>query len=338
MLDLNRNILRMATVAALAYPIAATAEPVKLKFSFFSSDRSELYQTSIRPFVDAVNDSGKGILEIQMYFSGSISPVQAEQPQLVADGIADLAFIAPGQSPDRFSDTNVMELPGLFNDTHEASRIYTDLVAAGKLAGYQDYVTIGAFVSESESIHSRRPIGSIEDLKGLTIRTNNSTQATVLTRLGAAPSVLPINRMSAAMNDRKIDAATIPPSMVFEFGIGRVATHHYMLRLGGAPSAVIMNRRSFDALPAQAKAIIRKYSGVWLAERSASGFDALNRHIREELEFKTNRVVANPSKEDAEKAQRVFQSVVTDWAGLSEHNRDLLSAVRQALAKLRAPD
>ncbi len=180
-----------ALVVALLLPLAATAEPIKLKFSFFTSDRSYIYQNSIKPFVDAVNKDGKGLVEVEMYFSGTISNVQADQPQLVTDGTADLALIVPGRTPQKFSDTTVMELPGLFRDQREASRVFTRLTEARALKGYENFVVLGAFVADSESIHTRKPVASIDNLKGLTIRVNNQTQAKVLEKLGAIPAFSP---------------------------------------------------------------------------------------------------------------------------------------------------
>ena len=186
-LSLRKTIVKRCALTALTplamlglvmLPVAACAEPIKLKLSFFTSDRSYVYQNQVKPFVDAVNDEGQGLIEIEMSISAALSPrCRPEQPQLVADGTADIAIIVPGQTPDRFGDTGVMELPGLYRDSREASLVFTRLIQAGALKGYNDFFVVGAFVSGAESIHSRKPIAANEDLKGLTIRTNNRTEA-----------------------------------------------------------------------------------------------------------------------------------------------------------------
>jgi TRAP-type C4-dicarboxylate transport system substrate-binding protein len=323
---------------ALLLPLAATAEPVKLKFSFFTSDRSYIYQSSIKPFVDAVNKDGKGLIEIQVYFSGSISSVQADQPQLVTDGIADFALIVPGRTPQKFSDTAVMELPGLFRDQREASLVFTRLTEAGALKGYENFLVVGAFVADTESIHTRKPVASIDDLKGLTIRVNNQTQATVLERLGAKPTLLAINQTTEAISTAKIDGATFPTSMLFEFGVGRVTNNHYMIRLGGAPTALVMNRKNFERLPPAVQTIIRKYSGPWLAEHSATSFEALDRLTLEQLKVDPRRSVIFLSSADSERMQHISASVAEDWAAMSPHNKELLALVRAEIKNLRSSD
>jgi len=323
---------------ALLLPLAARAEPIKLKFSFFTSDRSYIYQNSIKPFVDAINKEGKGLVEIEMYFSGTISSVQADQPQLVTDGIADLALIVPGRTPQKFSDTAVMELPGLYRDQREASLVFTRLTEAGDLKGYENFFVVGAFVADSESLHTRKPVASNEDLKGLTIRVNNQTQAKVLEKLGAIPTLLAINQTTEAISTDKLDGATFPASMLFEFGVGRVTSNHYMIQLGGAPTVIVMNRKKFETLPSAVQTIIRKYSGPWLAEHSAASFEALDKLTLEQLKADPRRKVIFLSPADSERMQRISASVAEDWAALSPHNKELLTLVRAEIKNLRSSD
>jgi TRAP-type C4-dicarboxylate transport system substrate-binding protein len=103
-----RNFLRIAAAVLILSPAIAAAEPIKLKLSFYTSDRSNIYQNSIKPFVEAVNDEGRGLIEIEVYFGGTINKVQANEPQLITDGIADIALITIGRSPNMFPDSTVI--------------------------------------------------------------------------------------------------------------------------------------------------------------------------------------------------------------------------------------
>ena len=117
----------IALLAFLAAATAATAEPIKLKLAFFSSDRAAPFQAAIKPFMDAVNADARGLVEIELYPSGVLAKGMAAQAKLVLDGGADLAFIVPGYTPDLFPDNAVIELPGLFRDGREAT--YVSLAA-----------------------------------------------------------------------------------------------------------------------------------------------------------------------------------------------------------------
>ena len=95
---------------------SAVADPITLKLSFFTSDQSVAYQAAVKPFVDAINHDGNSLLHIDVYLSGALGKMQNELPQLVLEGKADIAFIVPGQNPERFRDTAAIEMPGLFRD------------------------------------------------------------------------------------------------------------------------------------------------------------------------------------------------------------------------------
>jgi len=158
----------------------------------------------------------------------------------------------------------------------------------------------------------------------------------VLEKLGAIPVLLPINQATDAVSRGKIDAATFPPSMLFDFGIGRVTNYHFMLQLGSVPIAVVMNRSKFDSLPPPAQAIIRKYSGQWLSERAAVGLHTLDVQILEQLRSDPRRKVTDLSPADQAKTRPIFTSVVDDWAAMSHHNRELLKEVEGDIAQLRS--
>jgi TRAP-type C4-dicarboxylate transport system substrate-binding protein len=326
---------RLIALGALMLPLAAYADPVTLTLSFFTSDRSVAYQTAVKPFVDAINSEGEGLLKIEVYLSGALGKVQRELPQQVLDGAADIAFIVPGQNPERFPDNAVVELPGLFRDGREATLTYTRLVAMNALAGYQDFFVIGAFATTPETINSRKPIRSIADIKDQKIRANNPTEATALAKLGALPVVLAFNETAPAISSGALDGATVPVTQLFDVGIGRLTSNHYLLDTSVAPLALVMNRKVFDRLPENAKALIRKYSGEWAANSFNDAYEDIGKKVLDEVKADSRRAIVIPSPQDQATAKRAFQSIIQDWASASSQNRELLKLTEFELAKIR---
>lgn len=326
----------LPVVAGTLLPAGARAEPIKLKLSFYSSDRSPAYLSAVKPFVDAVNDAGKDLLQIEVYFSGALSKVQADQPQLVLDGAADIAFIVVGQNAERFSDSTAIELPGLFRDTREATLVHTRLVAANVFAGYDNFFVIGAYASQPAIIHSRKPMATLADLKGQKLRTNNAGEAAALEKLGALPRVLALNQTAQAISSGTVDGATASPSALFDAGIARLVSNHYFLPTSTAPLALIMNRNVFDGLPAPAKGLIQKYSGEWAAARYIEMFDASNNAALQQIKLDTRRKAVIPSPADLATAEVVFKAVKAEWVAKIPRNRELLKSVETGIATLRA--
>lgn len=312
---------------------SAGAEPIKLKFAFFTSDRSYIYEAAVRPFVDAVNAEADGLIEIEVFAGGALGKNPVEERQRLIDGIADIALVVPGLTPEKFPDNGIMELPGLFKSMREANLIYTKLVQSNQLRGYEDFILIGAFVTEGESIHTRSAVSSLSDLAGKRIRANNPIKASALKRLGMEPVIMPISTVSQAIGAGEIEGAAVPPAPLFEFGIGRIASNHFLLTVGGAPLPVLMNRKKFESLPPRARAIIEKYSGQWAADRFVERFEAINTGLMEQLRADAERRVIIPSENDVAASQKSFERMVTEWEAESEGHRTLVESVRNELKK-----
>jgi len=92
---------------------------------------------------------------------------------MVLDGVADMAWVNPGLTPDRFPDNDVLEFPGLFRDLKEATLVSTRVVASGALRGYDDFFVIAATANFPLMVHTRPPIGSPADFRGKILRVNN---------------------------------------------------------------------------------------------------------------------------------------------------------------------
>jgi TRAP-type C4-dicarboxylate transport system substrate-binding protein len=330
-----RALSIILAVAGALLPGHAFSEPIKLKLSYFSSDRTLLYLGGVKPFVDKVNAEAKGLLEIEVYFSGALGKAPAQQPQLVKDGIAELAYIIPGYTADQFPDNAVIELPGLFRNQAEASLVYTRLIAANALRGYEDFVVNNAFTAEPHSIHTRKPITSLDDLKGLKIRVNNPTEAATFDKLGMRAIVMPVNQISEAISSGSIDGAAVPPAMLSEFGVGRLAGYHYMIHADAPSLALVTSRKTFASLPARAQDIIRKYSGEWAVARSNEFFEAINAKSMEQLRSDPKRRVIFPSPTDLVRIRAAFKAVIDDWEAKSHRNRELLEMARTDIEKLR---
>jgi len=331
-----KNLVRCVLFTMVLLPTKVLAEPIKLKLSMVTSDRALIYLGGVKPFVDAVNAEAKGLLEIEVHFSGELGKEPAQQARMVADGTADLAFIFPGYSPERFSDNTVIELPGLFQDAREASTAFTRLIAAGAMKGYEDFYVIGAYTSPLEIIHSRLPIASIDDLKGMRLRVSNTTEVAALQKLGVRPVTIPVTTVWEAISNSTIDGAVLPPAMLFEFGVGRVTSHHYLLNISVASLALVMNRKKFDALPEAAQDIIRKHSGEWPLASFLQSFDAVTSEVMEQLASNSHRTIVHPSQTDLDTANAAFKAFVDEWAARSPHNQQQLEMVQTEVAKMRA--
>jgi TRAP-type transport system periplasmic protein len=334
--QITGNFLRGATFALILLPLAALGDPIKLKLAYFSSDQTRAYTLAIKPFIDAVNADERGGLFIEAHPGGALGKDPAQQAQLLRDGVADIAYVVLGAAADQFRDHAVMELPDVFRDMPEATWVNTRMMASGILQGYDDFFVIASFATEPEGIHTRVPIASLADLRGKRIRANNTVEASALARLGMSPVVLPIVKTPEAITRGTIDGAATALGPLLDFGLGRVVTYHYFLRLGSSVRSNLMSRAKFESLPKAGQDAIRRYSGAWLTERAVLGFESRNAALLEQLKSDPQRTVIFPSQSEIDVARQTFRAMREEWADVNPHRRALLNAVEAEISKFRS--
>ena len=197
---------------------------------------------------------------------------------------------------------------------------------------------MGALGTERESIHTRAPAATLDDLKGKRIRVNNPMEAAALERLGMVPVEFPVNKVATAISTGEIDGSLVPPGPLFEFGIARVAANHFMLGTSVAPLALVMNRSKLESLPAPARDIIERLSGDWMAERYISLYTEDDQAALDRLAADPDRKVVTPSLADLARAEAAFAAVVDDWLAADPRNSELLKKVETMLAEIRASE
>jgi TRAP-type C4-dicarboxylate transport system substrate-binding protein len=328
-----RFAVSVAAVAA-AVPLRARADTTKVKLAFFADDTEKTWTSVIKLFVDNVNREAKGAVEIDPFLNGALGRALPDQPQMVLDGVADIAFVIPGVTPGRFADNGVMELPGLFRTLRESSLVYTRMVAANRLRGFENYDVIGSIGTAPFSVHSKTKVTTLADLRGLRIRTTNATEAQTLRALGAIPVLMPINDVPEAIGRGTIDAATVWPGPIFDFGIDKVTKYDYFIAFGFSPLNVLMNKKVFSDLPKAGQDTIRKYSGEWFAETYIKAFplDQLTARLVNDK----SRTVTFPPESEFAAAQVAFKSVYDAWLIKDPRNPDLLKEVQAEVARVRA--
>lgn len=328
-------VLLSVCAGLMALASGAAAEPIKLRFAIFTPDTENTYGSVFKPFAEAVNKENAGV-EIELFPNGALGRNPAQQAQMVLDGVADMAWVVASFSPGRFQENEVFELPGLFRGLEESTFVINRLIGSGQIKGYEQFFPIGTFGTAPYSIHARQPVRSVADLKGKKIRASGAIESETIRALGAVPIGMTSIEIPEGISRRTIDGTTTHPAPLFDFGMARVTSAHYFIRLGVVPLAILLNRSKFDSLPKPAQDAIRKYSGEWTAQRFVADTSVYNDMLVKRLTDDPKRLVVFPSQLELDQAQPILDGVIDAWAAKQPRNRELLDLVRKEIAAYRA--
>jgi TRAP-type C4-dicarboxylate transport system substrate-binding protein len=136
-----------------------------------------------------------------------------------------------------------------------------------------------------------KPVRTLEDLKGMRIRTPSAAQSAQLTALGAVPVDMPVTQIYNAIERGVIDGTMIPLSAMLDFKLLEVVKYLTIdAPLGRSPFLVAMQRKRYESLPADLKKIIDDTTGLEMSLGGARSYDKKNKAALEEAK-KTREVI-----------------------------------------------
>jgi TRAP-type C4-dicarboxylate transport system substrate-binding protein len=306
-----------------------------LKWAVFTPDSEVTFRTVMKPFAETVQRESDNAVVFDLFPNGALGRNPGQQPQMIIDGVADVAWVVQSYSPGRFPDTEVLELPGLFKDLRESSLVATRLGRRKVLNDYGDFYVIGLWGTAPYSIHTNYPVNSIADLKGKTIRASSKNESAALRAFGAVPIGMPVTEIPEAISRGTISGTTSHLSPFFDFGLDRVTNNHFFIGLGIVPLAVLMNKKKFDALPEAARAAIERNAGDALTKKWIESITSYNAANLEKLKSNPKNKVVFPSQAELDEAQRLLAPVRDEWVAVSERHKELKAALDSELAAVR---
>ncbi|HSA82108.1 MAG TPA: TRAP transporter substrate-binding protein [Geminicoccaceae bacterium] len=210
---------------------------------------------------DKIGEMSAGRLTVRLYAAGELVPA-FEALGAVQQGNAELAHAA---SFFWLGKSDALNYFGSMPFGLMASEIMGWLYFGGGLELWQEAMAefdIKPFFAGSSGVSAggwfRKEINSLDDLKGLKFRIAG-LGAQVVHRLGAAPVLTPPAEVFPAMAAGTVDAAEfIGPWNDQAFGLYRVAKYYYQpgWHEVGPTAELLVNRRAWEALPADLKAIV----------------------------------------------------------------------------------
>jgi TRAP-type transport system periplasmic protein len=306
-----------------------------LKWAVFTPDSEVTFRTVMKPYAEDVQRETNNAVMFDLFPNGALGRNPGQQPQMLIDGVADLAWVIPSYSPGRFPDTEVLELPGMFKDLREASLVSTRLNARGVLRDYGDFYVVGLWGTAPYSIHTNFPVNSIDDLKGKTIRASSKNESAALRAFGAVPIGMPVTEIPEAISRGTISGTTSHMSPFFDFGLDRVTNNHFFIGLGVVPLCVLMNRKKFDALPEASRKAIEHNAGDKITKMWIASITAYNAANLEKLKSNPKNKVVLPSQAELDEAQKLLAPVREEWVAANERHKELKTALDAELAKVR---
>ena len=263
---------RLMVVAALCGLLVAAATSVhagELKLAHFTSPKHPMDRLVMRPWGAEVAKRSNGSLTVRIYPGGELGKGPQAQYKRAADGIADITFGLQGYTSSLFPRTLLVELPGIAPDAVAATKMLWKAVGSIQ-AEYDRTKILALWVNDKAVIMTRnKAVRTLDDVKGMKIRTPSKLQGDIIKALGATPVAMPVTRMYNALKTGVVDGLMVAPSVIRSFKIGEVAKYYTVGPFANTAFFLVMNKKAYDGLSAEHKKIVDETSGEALSVKAA---------------------------------------------------------------------
>ncbi|GAB4362669.1 MAG: TRAP transporter substrate-binding protein [Oricola sp.] len=280
-----RNILAgvaLAAVVSVSGAVGVEAK-TKLKISHYLPAVHGIHTDFIEPWARQVSECTGGEVEFEIFPAGTQLGNVARQQEQVMAGVVDIAHGLTGIPRGRFPRTSLIDMPFLTDDAGAATYALWSMLPEELAEEYKGMKVLALHAHNGGLVHtSTKKVETMEDLKGLRIRTPSPAVSDMLSFLGADPQGLPPGEVYENLQRGVIDGTVFPWDPVKSFGLNEVLKYHLDAGVYTVSFFFVMNQRSYDRLSPEAQACVDKYSGDALVSKFGDWWDKWDAPGRQE--------------------------------------------------------
>jgi TRAP-type C4-dicarboxylate transport system substrate-binding protein len=341
----RRNFIA-TTAAGIAAPAVLRVSPagaaeVSLRLHHFLPPVSNPHTRFLTPWAKKIESDSGGRIKIDIFPSMQLGGTPPQLFDQAKDGVVDIVWTLPGNTPGRFPSTEAFELPfvpsRLSLVTSQACMEY----AGSHLVNETKDVKLLCFWAHDHGlIHSNRQVRTMEDLKGLKLRFPTRLAGEALRALGASAIGMPIPQVPESLAQKVIDGCVVPWEVVPAIKVHELLKFH--TEIPGTPTLytatffLAMNKAKYDALPPDLKKVIDDNSGMTAARMAGKVWDEMGVPVFEMVKQRGN-TITTISEEEKKRWQQTTAPVIEAWVKqMKEKGLDgdkLLETARSLIAK-----
>ena len=188
--------LAVALVCGSTTP-AASQSKIEMKLAYFVGDQHAMSQWLIKWSEELEKQSG-GRIAVKRFPGSQMGPVQ-QHYDFARTNQADVVWFLHGATPGRFPLTEIVQVPYLIGSAEIGTKVLNDPELRAKYldAEHRGVKMLLLFTHQPGNVHTtKKPIRTVEDMRGLRIRFASPTIRDFVAALGASPvGVLPTEQV-----------------------------------------------------------------------------------------------------------------------------------------------
>ena len=255
-----------------------------------------------------------GRIKVEEFYSGTLAGGK-ELLQACGKGIVDACLWNPSYNPGLGPLAEIGFVPAVIGSTWSGvmafNRCFSEFPAMEQEFTGNNVVYLSGTGNPKCNIISTKPIGSLNDLKGLKINAGGPQQV-LLSKLGVPAISIVSTEVYEALKRGTIDGNVNNPEWARVYNFHDAGKYWYDIPVGGFIFHSIMNKDFFNKLPPDLQKLLMSLRDEQ-AEANYMIYDVASDARAREIMYKTLKVIKPPQADIDQFLKIAKETVWTDW-------------------------
>jgi TRAP-type C4-dicarboxylate transport system substrate-binding protein len=325
----------------VAGPAFGQSAEYRLKLHHFLARSGNVPQKFLVPWAHKIETESKGRIKIDIFPSMQLGGSPQQLFDQARDGVADFVWTLPAYTAGRFPIIEVFDLP--FVGARKAVPNSKALQAFSEQHlrdEFKEVRPICFFAQDRGVIHANKPIKTLGDLRGMRLRFSARLLGDALRTVGVNAMSIPVPQVPESLAQGVIDGCVLAWEAVPTLKIHELVKFHS--EIPGSPTLsttsflLAMNRKRYESLPGDLKAVIDANSGIEPAAQAGAVWDNQAPIVTELVRKRKNTIVQMEDgavKEWRKLVEPIHAAWVKQISERGHNGAKLLASVRELVAK-----
>ncbi len=254
------NAVLTTVLLGLSMACVQAAEPIVIKFSHVVAPNTPKGKAA-EYFKRLAEERSGGRVRVEVYPNSQLYKDREEMEALQLGAVQMLAPSLSKFGPLGVRQFELFDLPYIFPNKETLYRVMDGDIGKRLFALLEPKGILGLAYWDNgfKQMSANRPLRRVEDFKGLKMRIQSSKVLEAQMRaLGANPQVMAFSEVYSALQQGVVDGTENPMSNLYTQKMHEVQKHLTLSDHGYLGYAVIVNKKFWEGLPADLRAILEK--------------------------------------------------------------------------------
>ncbi|MFB3925471.1 MAG: TRAP transporter substrate-binding protein [Syntrophales bacterium] len=255
--------LGLLVIFTVIFVQTAWAGPIKLTYSIFFPPTHGQNKAG-EAWAREVERLTNGRVKITVFSGGTLTPADQTYDSVVK-GISDIGMSCFAYTKGRFPVMEAVDLPLGYPNGQVASHVANDFYMKMRPKELDNVKVLYIHAHGPGLLHTKKPVATLEDLKGLKIR-STGLSSKIVQALGGIPVAMPQGETYESLQKGVVDGTFTPMETLKGWKQAEVVKYTTDCPGVGYTTAmfVVMNLKKWNSLPKDVQKIIEEVSARWV--------------------------------------------------------------------------